>query len=134
MIFGDNPKNNSGWKNKLFFLIGIIILVLAAISLAKSFTQSHQVNQEISGLEEEIVTLEQGNLGLEKLIEYFNSDAYIEEKARLDLGLKKEGEKLVIVSDQNTKQKNNSENLAEDEEKLDQNASNPKKWWHYFFN
>jgi len=134
MILEDSPKNNNGWRNKLFFLIGIIILVLVVINLAKSWTQTHQINQEIAGLEEEIVNLEQNNLGLKQLIEYFNSDAYIEEKARLDLGLKKEGEKLVIVADQNTEQKDNQKNLSEDEAEQKQNNSNPKKWWHYFFN
>ena len=63
------------------------------------------------------------------MVDYFNSTAYIEEKARVDLGLKKEGEKVVVIADsaKNKLAQNKTEAAAE------KPKTNPQKWWQYFF-
>lgn len=123
-------KNKIGWKSKSFFLLTIVVLLFLAINLAKSGLKSQEISQEIVSLEQEIQKLEKNNLEVKELIEYFNSTAYIEEKARIDLGLKKEGEKVVIVDDLINKKTFDS-NPTTDREGTE--LSNPQKWWQYFF-
>lgn len=131
---GVRPKTKKKWKKKIVLIVGIIILVYSSISLFKNTKRSQEINNEIQTLEREITDLEKNNLELNELVKYFNSNAYIEEKARIDLGLKKEGEKVVVVSDNLKKRideviKQESSSL-EDKKKL----SNPRKWWRHFFN
>jgi cell division protein FtsB len=124
-------KSNNTWRNRIILLVLLIILVLIGLNLSKSLKKSSQINNEITGLQDEIQNLEKQNLELTELIEYFNSDAYIEERARVDLGLKKEGEKVVIlpeiskVTDEDGQEAKQGDNLEK---------SNPRKWWDYFFN
>lgn len=133
MKFPANTKGKARSKGKLVLLVLIIVLIFFAINLAKSWRQNSQIDQEVAVLEKDIKTLEEGNFKLKELIKYFNSSAYIEEKARLDLGLKKEGEKVVVVTE-TTNQNNTNQaepNLASTDK--DKNSSNVQKWWKYFF-
>ena len=133
MMIKNQNKTKANWKNKFILLFLIIILVFTAVNLAGNWQKNRQVNQEITGLEQEIGELEKNNLELKELIQYFNSTAYIEEKARLDLGLKKEGEKVVIASGQANQVAQPSDPSPQAEEKKT-TLSNLEKWWQYFFN
>ena len=133
MMIKDQNKTKANWKNRFIILFLIIILIFAAVNLAGNWQKNRQVNQEITGLEQEIGELEKNNLELKELIQYFNSTAYIEEKARLDLGLKKEGEKVVIASGQANQVAQPSDPSPQAEEKKT-TLSNLEKWWQYFFN
>lgn len=124
-------NRKTSWKNKLFFLLGGIILVFVGTNLAKSWQKNNQINQEVAGLEENIQQLEKDSLELKELVEYFNSQAYIEEKARIDLGLKKVGEKVVIVT--NSRGKNLSAQIPDQAAPQQLITSNPQRWWQYFF-
>ena len=126
-----NQKNRiKFWKNRLFLAIGLVIIIFIAINFFRIYRQNQAVNSEITNLSDQINALEQQNTEQKKLIEYFNSSAYIEEKARNSLGLKKEGEKIVVVNNQNANQPALAQN---DAEQTPIAASNPAKWWHYFF-
>ena len=133
MMIKNQNKIKANWKNKFILLFLIIILVFTAVNLAGNWQKNRQVNQEITGLEQEIGELEKNNLELKELIQYFNSTAYIEEKARLDLGLKKEGEKVVIASGQ-TSQVGWPSDPSPQAEATKTTLSNLEKWWQYFFN
>lgn len=123
--------NHGGLKTKLIFITSLIILMIIGLGLAKSWQRGSEVSQEITGLNSSIRDLEKDNLELKELVEYFNSDAYIEEKARIDLGFKKAEEKVVIVSKQREGVFSNDENFTKTNTN---NLSNPEKWWLYFFN
>lgn len=125
-------NNHGRLKTKLIFVTFLIALILVGAGLAKSWQRDNEVNQEISGLNGDILNLEKDNLELKELVEYFNSDAYIEEKARIDLGLKKADEKVVVVSNQREQGSSIlNNNITETRSKK---LSNPEKWWLYFFN
>ncbi|MFA6410576.1 MAG: septum formation initiator family protein [Candidatus Buchananbacteria bacterium] len=105
-----------------------MILVVISINLFNTWQKNQQINQEINGLTQEIENLEKSNLEAKRLIEYFNSDAYIEEKARIDLGLQKAGEKVVVVPNTTSNAKNSEKSTEKPKD-----YSNPQKWWQYFF-
>lgn len=118
-------------KSKLFLVIGVVILIFASINFVRSWKQNRVINQEINDLEQEIYSLEKNNLQLSELIKYLNSTAYIEERARTALGLKKEGEKTIIIPDLQINA--TSEFSFASADKKAKTISNPKKWWQYFF-
>jgi len=128
-----SPKIKSVLKNKLFLVGGIMILAFVLIRLGQTWNRGREIKSEIITLQEQTQSLEKENLELTELINYLNSVAYIEEKARVDLGLKKEGEKLVIVSSQNLKGGSAQAITAEGAETPAEAGSNIKKWWQHFF-
>lgn len=121
---------NKNLKQKVLIVIFSLIFLFVFLNFLKAWFKGRQVNSEINNLEQEISTLQKDTAELTELIQYFNSSAYIEEKARVDLGLKKEGEKVVLITDDLKK------NLESGEKIEEKNAprSNLKKWWDYFFN
>ncbi|OGY42932.1 MAG: hypothetical protein A2729_02650 [Candidatus Buchananbacteria bacterium RIFCSPHIGHO2_01_FULL_39_14] len=122
----------SSLRFKLILFGGIIVLILLGVNFINSWIKNNKINQEISSLKTEIGNVETNNTRLKNLIEYFNSNAYIEEKARRDLGLKLKGERVIVVNDNKTASnpmKSEGSQIARSET----NLNNPQKWWLYFF-
>ncbi|MAF14203.1 MAG: hypothetical protein CMI53_04935 [Parcubacteria group bacterium] len=132
-MINDRVRNKSKWKVKLLLALAVIILVIVAINLSREISKGRQINKEITNLEKNIDDISQSNEELKQLIEYFNSNAYIEEKARTDLGLKKEGEQVVVVSDLVEDDILNDSSPDSKPPKVEMTESNLKKWWKYFF-
>jgi len=139
-------KRRSGFKNMIFnqkFLafLGLIILVLISIPLGANISKRNKINKEIKELEQEIKQVENKNKDLEKLINYLESEQFVEEQARLNFGLKKAGEEVAVIKgDENTP--NNTTNSIEKNifkipglEKVQpaKPLTNPQRWWMYFF-
>ncbi|MBN1779119.1 MAG: septum formation initiator family protein [Candidatus Buchananbacteria bacterium] len=124
-----NSKPNRFWESKFFLLIGIIVVSFVGLNIYRVWSSNHAVNQEIDGLKNQIEIETQKNSDLSELIEYLNSSAYVEKKARMDLGLKKAGEKAVVVTDLNFdfNQDVNSKSA------VNVAKTNVGKWWQYFF-
>lgn len=117
---------------KVFTLMLLALLVAISIPISKNISKKYVIDQEIIDMESEIMELEASNKNLKKIIDYLESDQFVEEQARLSLGLKKPGEEVVVVdsighvagaSDQ-------VDSLGGDEEDDDTNLS---LWWKYFF-
>lgn len=119
------------FSSKLFLLVVFVLVIFLLLALGKNFIKRYQVNREIARLEAEIGKLETGNQELTDLIDYLNTDFFVEEEARLKLGLSKDGENTVIVPDSLTgsNQLDVSSQTGYNEKAL----NNPQKWWQYFF-
>ncbi len=116
---------------KIFFLVGIIIVIAISFPLSKNISKKYKIDKEILELEEEIKTLEGANSDFKKMITYLESDYFVEEQARLNLGLKKEGEEVIVIED-------GGEALRQDKISLTNNLNTDKNfipfvWWSYFF-
>jgi len=120
-------------SSKLILISGIIVLIFIAVNFSKNWTRDNEVKEEIKGLKQKIQTLQKDNLELSELIEYLNSTAYLEEKARTDLGLKKEGEKTLIIPDSEINEKYLNSITTTEVGHESGPVSNPRKWWIYFF-
>lgn len=113
--------------SKFFVIFCLFLFIFILFGLAKGTIKAHRVNAEVGQLQTEIARLEAQNQDFEQLVKYLNTDTFIEQEAKLKLGLKKENENLVIIPD--------SEVSAAGGNKVDvENKTNPAKWWAYFFN
>ncbi len=117
--------------------LGILLLVaLIGFSLAKEFIRSYQIHSEIEALQQQIVALESQNRQTSDFVEYLKTDSYFDQQARIKLGLKEPGEKVIVINDQFKK-------TTVPDDALDgamalqtfqrDGRSNPKKWFAYFF-
>lgn len=127
---------------KTFMVLALIVFIALIFPLSKNIGRRYRINQEIKGLEQEIKDTENKNTELQKLIEYLNSDQFVEEQARLNLGLKKPGEEVVVVKGVAGSPQLASEDSEKDEgvfnipglEKAREKEviNNPERWFYYF--
>jgi len=124
-------------KSKLLIIGEITLLIFISVALGKEIIRRYQIRHQIEGLQAEIQKLEQNKVELSELIEYFNSESFNEEQARLKLGLQKPGESVVVVPSEQGYVK--GAEIVLDEQGIgysnsdQEDSSNPQQWWNYFF-
>jgi cell division protein FtsB len=131
-------KEKTFWQrilySQLVIIVGIAFIVMFSVGISKRMVRQHQLNRETESLKHEIEKLERSNQELNELLSYLNSDNFLEDEARTKLGLKKEGEEIIIINDKyKTKEldKNTSGRIYQPSTSAPK--SNPEKWWDYFF-
>lgn len=115
------------------FVVCLILLALISYSLVKEYIRRSQVNQEITHLESEIVELEEQSSELKKLAKYLKTESFIEKEARMNLGLSKPGEGVMIIPESSAQATPLEQAFIEQEVQKQESISNPKKWMQYFF-
>jgi cell division protein FtsB len=116
------------FSSKIFFALILIFSVYLATNLYKDLQQRKRVKQEIENLKSQINDIDKQNSDLKNLITYFETDEYVESFSREKLGLKKPGEKIIVLpKEENLEQKLNNN---KEESMIYENI---KSWWGYFF-
>jgi cell division protein FtsL len=118
------------FKSQIFFtLLALALLVMILIPVYKNYQERKAINKEIAEIEKERKELENSNKELRQMLDYLESEESLEAQARLNLGLKRPGEEVVVIKTESDKQEevNNINNKKE-------NLSNPQIWFRYFFN
>lgn len=110
-----------------FLILGILALIV--IPYYNNNKKRKDLEKEIASIKNDISRYENSNQDLEELLNYLASDQAVEEKARLNFGLQKQGEKVIVIQRQG-----NSSSSASSTEELVEEVSNPQKWLNYFFN
>jgi len=113
-------------NQRFLAVIGLIFLLFIIIPLARTRSQQRLIEREIKDVEEEIKNFESQSQEFEELKTYLQSQQSLEERARLNLNLKKSGEQLIVVDA--PLPPSNDFSLAPEPE-----ISNLLKWWRYFF-
>ncbi|HNX11320.1 MAG TPA: septum formation initiator family protein, partial [bacterium] len=85
----------SGWLT--FF--GVLVLLLIVWPLWSNLSQEKALERDIKSAEEEIKQYESENQELQELINYLDSDQAVETTAKMNLGMKKEGEKVIVIQE-----------------------------------
>jgi cell division protein FtsL len=127
-------KKSIRFFSGLFFLAGLVILVMIGISLGKETYRKRQIQKEIETLQTEINKVDQENSDLANLISYLSSQEFQEKEAREKLNLQKEDEKMVVLRKDAASQ--NSRQISEEKENtkdLEDKTPNWKKWLALFF-
>ena len=117
-------------ESPLFLIVCIPVAVLVAYGFIQSYYNGYKINQEISALESDIESLKHKNFELIDLYKYVMSDDFVEEKARTELNMKKEGENVLVFKNDNDYVKNESDSYIDSGQRM----TNPLKWWYYFTN
>lgn len=116
--------------SRAFTIIVLFAIILLAVSLTKSIIRKVEINKQIADLEVEIASLEQENVELDNVMQYFNSSEYQEKEARTKLGLQQEGESVVIIPNDLPER---TATTSTDEAMAAAEVPNSTKWKQYFF-
>jgi cell division protein FtsB len=125
-------SNQPFWQRFLMsqrFLVIVFLLIIIAISfpIVRSTSQRKMIEQEIADMKKDNEVYRNKSQELREMIEYLQSDASLEEQARLNLGLKKPEELVIVVN--RSKSFETSSLVAQEETR----SSNWFRWLHYFF-
>jgi len=118
--------------SRLFLLLALVLAILIAFGYARAYYQDFKIKQEIRALQEEVKNLEHKKLESMEILKYVISPAFVEEKARTELNMKKPGENVMVIKNQ---VESNDVDVLQDvnsggvEKHL---LNNPIKWWYYF--
>ncbi len=126
---------------RFLIVVNLFVVVFLGMSLGREVVRSTSITSEISSLQEEADSLVARNIKISELKTAMQTESYIEREARLKLGLKKPGEKVVVIQDEASALKdiasgsNPSDPLGYviQESDTDGAVANPTKWWYYFF-
>ncbi len=115
--------------SRLFLISAFICFMLITFGYGRAYYQDYKVKEEIQALQNDVKKLEHKKLESMEILKYVTSDAFVEEKARTELNMKKPGENVVVIKNQveveNKGEKGDVENRV---------LNNPTKWWYYFTN
>jgi len=118
---------------RYLFIVNFFIFLFIAVFFGREFIRDREIDRDISLLQTKANELSARNLQITELSTSFQTESYIEREARLKLGLKKNGEKVVVI-------KNNAQEdgfFLDNVDNLDKikkiEVDNPTKWWYYFF-
>ncbi len=112
---------------KVFAIIALVFLLLILAPLAKDYSRKRIIENEIIDIQNQISDFEDKNKDLKEMIDYFQSDASLEEQARLNLGLKRPGETVVVITDE-------EDNFFVNKSVAASPITNWRKWLQYFIN
>ncbi|HLB95690.1 MAG TPA: septum formation initiator family protein [Patescibacteria group bacterium] len=122
-------------------LITFLVTFWIIFLLGRAVWQNWQLKDAILKLEEQLATLENQKKDLNNLLIYYQSDSFRELEARKRLGLKKVGEKMVILplpsATPESTPANFPEEVAQEKEKITGETgrtqiANWLLWWQYF--
>lgn len=113
------------------------LVVVFFIAIIRELITSHLVSQQVANLRKQVAAQETQQHQLQDLIDYLGSPTFQEEQARLQLGLKKTGERVIVVPPQPGLGNDNSNTALGDTSGTGQAAGPPpshaSQWWSYFF-
>lgn len=125
-------KHNSStsaffFSPKIFAIIALIFLLLILLPLAKNYSRKRLIEREIAEITQEINEFELKNTELKEMISYLKSDQSLEERARLNMGMRQPGESVIVIQ-------GDFLDLIEIEKERPDPLPNWKKWRQHFFN
>ncbi len=137
IIRGKLQKKQLAIRLILLFLLLLIILII--IGLAGELVNRHKISGKISDLEQQISQTQSENLEINTLISSWENGSQLEKEARSKLGLKKEGEKIILIDKSSSSEpavipSALDPDILNPAKRIEQKITdNPAKWWQYFF-
>jgi Septum formation initiator. len=104
----------------------LVMIVAISFPLLRSVSQRRMIEQEIADMKKDNENYRNKSQELKDMIDYLQSDISLEEQARLNLGLKKPNEQVVVVNRQKVTE------IASSTVPEDSRVANWLRWIHYF--
>ena len=123
-----------GSKPVLFIELAIVLFF--GFNLGKEILKKQAIENEIQKLEQDLSKLDSEKSELTDLLNYIQTDSFIESEAKEKFNLAKQGESLLVIPEIDVSDKSIATTKKEDQESdkvIAQNKSNVQKWWEYFF-
>lgn len=124
-----------------FYIVNVLLILVVGFSFAREMIHSRDIAKQIQSLQKQSQSLQTQHLAIGDLKSAVQTESYAEREARLKLGLKKPGESLIILRNEQTKTATSAESEKGQRalEVLQSNVTqkplaNSSKWWYYFFN
>jgi cell division protein FtsL len=115
-------------------LIAGTLTIIFLVAIVRELLQGHQVRTQVRRLRDDVAAEEQRQRDLQNLLTYLQSPTFQERQARLELGLKKNGERVLVVPPNSTDTPSTatktSPTSTTDSPTVE--TSNPSRWWQYF--
>ena len=121
------------FNSRIFLILSLLVLCGVSFGLSKIIYRRIQIRKETTAVEKKIQSLEDSNLKLVHLLDYLDTNSYQEETARIELGYKKPGEKVIVITKESSNNQQNLETEPLQKKETISKISNSKKWWQYFF-
>lgn len=113
----------------MFIFLAAIFLIVFLIGFLRAFLRDYQIKKEIRELETIKINLEKKKIKTLEMLDDLESNRKAEEEARLNFGLVKPGERVVIITSDTKKISNQAADIVGKNKR----ESNPSLWWRYFF-
>ncbi len=114
----------------LFFIFMLTLILIGIVTaLGKESYRKYQLDKEIGDVKKEVEFFKKKNNILSNLLDYFNSEKFLEKEIRLKLNLMKEGERLVVISPQKKIEAESQISGSVQKKQI----SNFEKWINYLF-
>ncbi|MBI4117815.1 MAG: septum formation initiator family protein [Parcubacteria group bacterium] len=120
------------FSSGILFVFCIVLLLFISYSLIREYVRKNSVGREIDELKKQILSLETDTGHLSKMVQYFQTQSFIEDEARLNLGLSKPGESVLIIPQKTKEEMAEIDPQQRIENKNFPDQNNPEKWLHYF--
>jgi len=112
----------------LSYLLALLLL-FTFVSLGREINRQIHIRGELSHLQSQMITLETENQRLLNELEKIQTDFFKEKAAREKMGLRKPGERMIVVLPSDNLEQEKESNLKY----LGKKISNFKAWWDQFF-
>ncbi|MEI7451601.1 MAG: septum formation initiator family protein [Candidatus Falkowbacteria bacterium] len=109
-------------------ILALVVLVFVSMPTVKNYLKQKELDREIADVSAEATKYEDRNKDVKNMLHYLESDQSVEDRGRLNLGLKKQGENVIVIS-----RTNKVEGAGQAGGAAMDDQSNPQKWWRYFF-
>ena len=127
----ESSRVRTFFGSKFFLGCAFLLTFAFAFGFARAYFKDYAFREEVKRLENEIGKLEKKKIESLELLKYVSSTAYLEDTARVDLNLKKPGERVLFI-DQVGPDEDGEGSREGDTIPNGQEISNPLKWWYYF--
>ncbi|MDO8618274.1 MAG: septum formation initiator family protein [Candidatus Uhrbacteria bacterium] len=130
------PNSSGTWRFlrwPLFMAFTVILFLVIGISTARETYRARQVNRETQGLQTQVEELETKQMHLIETIQRLSSDDDLDKQARARLGLRKPGERVIVLPEANGRTAGSQDSQGSSTSSSEPTLSNPQKWFRYFF-
>ncbi len=110
--------------SKFFLLAALAALLAVGYGVTKSAIRRAEIEREVAALRSEIAEHQSKSEQLSQLIDYLGTEEYKEREARLQFGLQKPGETVVIIPNEGEETKEGAG--------AGDNKTNWQRWLDYF--
>jgi len=106
-----------------------LLLFFALVSVGREISRQINIKKELNSLKEQTTALELENQKLVNDLEKIQTEYFREKAARLQLGLRKPGERMIVI----IPSESSGESGTNEEKYFQRKISNLKIWWQKFF-